>query len=48
MVPVERLWINPDYGLKTRQWDEVIPALQNVVNAARSFRQRQNGEKDPH
>jgi 5-methyltetrahydropteroyltriglutamate--homocysteine methyltransferase len=48
MVPVERLWINPDCGLKTRQWEEVIPALRNMVNAARSFRQRQNGEKNPH
>jgi 5-methyltetrahydropteroyltriglutamate--homocysteine methyltransferase len=47
MVPVERLWINPDCGLKTRQWEEVIPALRNMVNAARRFRQRQNGEKNP-
>lgn len=47
MVPVERLWINPDCGLKTRQWEQVVPALRNMVNAARSFRQRQNGMKKP-
>lgn len=30
-IPAERLWVNPDCGLKTRQWDEVIPALRNMV-----------------
>ena len=33
-IPAERLWVNPDCGLKTRQWSEVIPALQNMVEAA--------------
>jgi len=33
-IPAERLWVNPDCGLKTRQWEEVIPALQNMVSAA--------------
>jgi 5-methyltetrahydropteroyltriglutamate--homocysteine methyltransferase len=47
VVPVERLWINPDCGLKTRQWEQVVPALRNMVNAARSFRRSQNGEKNP-
>lgn len=42
VVPIERLWINPDCGLKTRRWEQVIPALKNMVNAARIFRQRQN------
>lgn len=37
-IPVERLWINPDCGLKTRQWAEVIPALQNMVAAAKCLR----------
>jgi 5-methyltetrahydropteroyltriglutamate--homocysteine methyltransferase len=37
-VPRDRLWINPDCGLKTRTWDEVTPALQRMVQAARSFR----------
>jgi 5-methyltetrahydropteroyltriglutamate--homocysteine methyltransferase len=37
-IPVERLWVNPDCGLKTRQWAEVIPALQNMVTAAKTLR----------
>lgn len=37
-IPAERLWINPDCGLKTRQWDEVIPALKNMVTAAKILR----------
>jgi len=37
-VPSERLWVNPDCGLKTRQWAEVIPALTNMVAAAKTLR----------
>jgi 5-methyltetrahydropteroyltriglutamate--homocysteine methyltransferase len=37
-IPAERLWVNPDCGLKTRQWEEVIPALQNMVSAAETLR----------
>ena len=37
-IPSERLWVNPDCGLKTRQWSEVIPALTNLVSAARALR----------
>lgn len=37
-IPAERLWVNPDCGLKTRNWDEVIPALQNMVIAAEMLR----------
>ncbi len=37
-IPVERLWVNPDCGLKTRQWTEVIPALRNMVAAAQTLR----------
>lgn len=37
-VPAERLWVNPDCGLKTRTWDEVIPALRNMVAAAKTLR----------
>jgi 5-methyltetrahydropteroyltriglutamate--homocysteine methyltransferase len=37
-IPARRLWINPDCGLKTRQWAEVIPALSNMVAAARALR----------
>jgi len=38
-IPAERLWVNPDCGLKTRSWSEVIPALQNMVTAARILRE---------
>lgn len=38
-IPAERLWVNPDCGLKTRQWSEVKPALEAMVNAARQLRQ---------
>jgi 5-methyltetrahydropteroyltriglutamate--homocysteine methyltransferase len=37
-VPAQRLWVNPDCGLKTRQWPEVIPALRNMVAAAKALR----------
>ncbi|MCC7342799.1 MAG: 5-methyltetrahydropteroyltriglutamate--homocysteine S-methyltransferase [Bryobacterales bacterium] len=37
-IPAERLWVNPDCGLKTRQWEEVIPALANMVSAAKALR----------
>jgi 5-methyltetrahydropteroyltriglutamate--homocysteine methyltransferase len=37
-IPAERLWVNPDCGLKTRAWEEVIPALKNMVAAARTLR----------
>ena len=38
-VPVERLWVNPDCGLKTRGWEETRPALEAMVNAAKKLRQ---------
>ncbi|MET9514481.1 5-methyltetrahydropteroyltriglutamate--homocysteine S-methyltransferase [Streptomyces sp. NPDC002994] len=37
-VPADRLWINPDCGLKTRTPAEVRPALENLVAAARRIR----------
>lgn len=37
-IPAERLWINPDCGLKTRSWAEVIPALEAMVAVARKLR----------
>ena len=36
--PIERLWINPDCGLKTRGWPETEAALVHMVNAARQLR----------
>ncbi len=38
-VPVERLWVNPDCGLKTRQWDETKLALANMVTATKELRE---------
>ncbi|GAB6068094.1 5-methyltetrahydropteroyltriglutamate--homocysteine S-methyltransferase [Methylothermus subterraneus] len=39
-IPIERLWVNPDCGLKTRQWPEVDAALSHLVEAARTLRRR--------
>jgi 5-methyltetrahydropteroyltriglutamate--homocysteine methyltransferase len=39
-LPVERLWVNPDCGLKTRGWSETLVALKNMVNAARCLREQ--------
>jgi len=38
-IPEARLWINPDCGLKTRTWEEVVPALKNMVAAAQRLRE---------
>ncbi|SDH95581.1 methionine synthase (B12-independent) [Pseudomonas benzenivorans] len=37
-IPAERLWVNPDCGLKTRAWAETEAALVNMVAAARQLR----------
>ncbi len=37
-IPAERLWVNPDCGLKTRQWNEVLAALTHMVAAAKTLR----------
>lgn len=37
-IPAERLWVNPDCGLKTRAWPETEAALVNMVAAARQLR----------
>ena len=37
-VPAQRLWVNPDCGLKTRNVDEVTASLQNMVAAAQEVR----------
>lgn len=39
-VPKERLWVNPDCGLKTRAWPETIASLQNMVAAAKQLREQ--------
>ena len=38
-IPVSKLWANPDCGLKTRGWDETVPSLKNMVEAAKSARE---------
>jgi 5-methyltetrahydropteroyltriglutamate--homocysteine methyltransferase len=38
LVPPERLWVNPDCGLKTRTYPQVEAALSNVVSAAAQVR----------
>ncbi|WP_031088626.1 5-methyltetrahydropteroyltriglutamate--homocysteine S-methyltransferase [Streptomyces sp. NRRL WC-3549] len=37
-IPAERLWVNPDCGLKTRAWPETRASLENLVAAARAVR----------
>ncbi|MDG9883779.1 5-methyltetrahydropteroyltriglutamate--homocysteine S-methyltransferase [Pseudomonas sp. GD04058] len=39
-IPAQRLWVNPDCGLKTRGWPETEAALVNMVAAARELRRR--------
>ncbi len=34
------IWINPDCGLKTRSWEEVIPSIQNMVKVAKIMREK--------
>ena len=42
-IPSGRLWVNPDCGLKTRKWEEVIPALENMIAAAKILRDDPQG-----
>lgn len=37
----EQIWVNPDCGLKTRGWEETIPSLKNMVQAAQKMRETQ-------
>jgi 5-methyltetrahydropteroyltriglutamate--homocysteine methyltransferase len=37
-LPADQIWVNPDCGLKTRQWPEVRAAIENMVAAARTAR----------
>ena len=43
-IPAERLWVNPDCGLKTRGWPEVIEALSHMVEASKYMRKQYSGE----
>jgi 5-methyltetrahydropteroyltriglutamate--homocysteine methyltransferase len=37
-LKADQIWVNPDCGLKTREWDQVIPALKAMVAAAENLR----------
>ncbi|MGF1486468.1 MAG: 5-methyltetrahydropteroyltriglutamate--homocysteine S-methyltransferase, partial [Prochloraceae cyanobacterium] len=41
-LPLQQIWVNPDCGLKTRRWEEVIPALKNMVEATQKLRHELN------
>jgi 5-methyltetrahydropteroyltriglutamate--homocysteine methyltransferase len=40
VIPAERLWVNPDCGLKTRNWEETRTAIANMVKAARLVKEK--------
>lgn len=42
VIPAKRLWVNPDCGLKTRNWEETKAALIQMVNAAKAMREKLN------
>ncbi|WP_343188670.1 5-methyltetrahydropteroyltriglutamate--homocysteine S-methyltransferase [Buchnera aphidicola (Neophyllaphis varicolor)] len=39
-IPINRLWVNPDCGLKTRNWKETILSLKNMVIASKNLRKK--------
>jgi 5-methyltetrahydropteroyltriglutamate--homocysteine methyltransferase len=41
-VPAEKAWVNPDCGLKTRENEETVPSLKNLVAAAKRLRDELN------
>jgi 5-methyltetrahydropteroyltriglutamate--homocysteine methyltransferase len=43
----QRLWVNPDCGLKTRSYEQIVPALSNMVAAARQLREELGTEATP-
>ena len=47
VVPAERLWVNPDCGLKTRSWCETIASLEGLVWAANTVRRELQGLASP-
>ncbi|MCH8273552.1 MAG: 5-methyltetrahydropteroyltriglutamate--homocysteine S-methyltransferase [Armatimonadetes bacterium] len=42
ILPTGQVWVNPDCGLKTRRYEEVVPSLKNMVEAARQVREELN------
>ncbi|PUA19934.1 5-methyltetrahydropteroyltriglutamate--homocysteine S-methyltransferase [Glaciimonas sp. PCH181] len=45
VIPDQRLWVNPDCGLKTRAWPETYAALENMVLAAKRLRAEVEAER---
>ncbi len=41
VLPQEHIWVNPDCGLKTRDWPETKTALKNLVKAAKKLRTKE-------
>ncbi|ACL30414.1 5-methyltetrahydropteroyltriglutamate--homocysteine S-methyltransferase [Buchnera aphidicola str. APS (Acyrthosiphon pisum)] len=39
-IPLKRIWVNPDCGLKTRNWNETILSLKNMVEATKILREK--------
>ncbi|CAL4326100.1 5-methyltetrahydropteroyltriglutamate--homocysteine S-methyltransferase [Buchnera aphidicola] len=39
-IPIDRIWVNPDCGLKTRNWMETMSALKNMVKATKTIREK--------
>ena len=46
VIPAERLWVNPDCGLKTRTWPEAEAMLQNMTSAAARMREWMERRKE--
>ena len=47
-IPAERLWVNPDCGLKTRRWPETEAALERMVEAAKILRGLYANDESKH
>jgi 5-methyltetrahydropteroyltriglutamate--homocysteine methyltransferase len=39
-IPSDRLWVNPDCGLKTRGYEETVASLKNMMAATKAVRER--------
>ncbi|WP_185867066.1 5-methyltetrahydropteroyltriglutamate--homocysteine S-methyltransferase [Blattabacterium cuenoti] len=39
-LPIKNIWVNPDCGLKTRKWEEVLKSLHNMTKAAKIARKK--------
>lgn len=44
-LPPSLIWVNPDCGLKTRRWEEVTPALKNMVRVTKKLREEVKKEE---